>query len=141
MVHVDFSARMLNLPLKTKEEPLHPFTEQEMYGMLAILFGFVFLNNDETQAFKVRQLSTQACNALGPLVKLNVEQVSVGGWITKLADEVIQEGFLRAYGNSLIRRFLKSGMSIEDAVWCMIPTAAAGTANAAQQVNTSNYSC
>jgi len=51
-----------------------------------------------------------------------------------LADGIKKNGFLDQYGNALIRRLLDAGMPIEEVVWIIMPTVAAGTANQGQQV-------
>ena len=134
MVHVNFSAIMWHLPLKTEQKPLNPFTEKQLYDILALLFGYVFLDRDETASFTIRTLAKQACDALAELVKINVTEVSLGAWIKKLVDGIQKDGFLDSYGNTLIRRLLEQGMSIEEIIWIIMPTAAAGTANQGQQV-------
>lgn len=134
MVHVHFVSQLFNLPLKTEENPFNPFTEKQMYDILALLFGYVFLNRDEVQSFQIRKLSAEACAAVSTLVTFNVKEISLGGWVKKLADGIKKDGFLDSYGNSFIRRLLDDGMSIEEIVWIIMPTAAAGTANQGQQV-------
>ena len=134
MVHVHFVSQLYNLPLKTEDTPFHPFTEKQMYDILALLFGYVFLDRDEVQSFKIRKISAEACGALSSLVTFNVKEISLGGWVKKLADGIKKDGFLDSYGNAFIRRLLDDGMSIEEIVWIILPTAAAGTANQGQQV-------
>ena len=134
MVHVDFVAALWHLPLKTPQYPHNPFTEQELYDIFALIFGYVFLNNDEVMAFKIDALAAEVCDAVSALVKVNVKEVQLGGFVKKLADEIEGRGILHQYGNALIRRFLDEGMSFEEIVWIIIPTAAAGCANQAQQV-------
>jgi linoleate 8R-lipoxygenase / 9,12-octadecadienoate 8-hydroperoxide 8R-isomerase len=136
MVHVNFSAIMWHLPLKTEQHPLNPFTEKQLYDILALLFGYVFLDRDETQSFTIRALTAQAASGLAELIKVNVTEISLGAWIKKLVDGIQKDGFLDSYGNTLIRRLLAEGMSIDEVVWVIIPTAAAGTANQGQQVAT-----
>jgi hypothetical protein len=134
MVHVNFVSKLFNLPLKTEENPRNPFTEKQLYDILALLFGYVFLDKDEVQSFKIRKLAAEACEALSTLVKFNVKEISLGGWVKKLADGIKQDGFLDSYGNSFIRRLLNAGMPFEEIVWIIMPTAAASTANQGQQV-------
>jgi len=134
MVHVQFTSLLLNLPLKTEKHLRLPFTEKQMYDILAVLFGFVFLNRDEATSYKVRTLAEQASSALGELVKLNVEEVRLGGWVKKLADNVSEHPFLSSYGNNFIRRLLDAGYSADQITWIIMPTAASGCANQGQQV-------
>jgi linoleate 8R-lipoxygenase / 9,12-octadecadienoate 8-hydroperoxide 8R-isomerase len=138
MVHVDFVCQLFNLPLKTEENAYKPFTEKQMYDILALLFGCVFLDKDEAQSFKIRKLSAEATEALSTFIKLNVKDVSIGGWVKKLADGIKKGGFLDAYGNNLIRRLLDEGMPFEEVVWVILPTAVAATANQGQQVSPSS---
>src|SRR5271154_6006930 len=134
MVHVNFTAQLFNLPLKTEDDSLEPFTEKQLYDILALLFGYVFLDRDEVQSWTIRTLAKQACDAIASLVKINVNEIAFGGWVKKLADGIKKDGFLDQYGNALIRRLLDSGMSIEEVLWIIVPTASAGTANQGQQV-------
>jgi len=133
MVHVHFTAQLFQLPLKTEENEHHPFTEKQLYDILALLFGCVFLDKDEVASWKIRTLAAKASSALGQLVMLNIKEVSRGGWLKKLADNVKKDGFLDSYGNYFIRRLLDMGMSFEEICWIIMPTAAAGTANQGQQ--------
>jgi hypothetical protein len=134
MVHVNFVSQLFHLPLKTEENPRNPFTEKQLYDILALLFGYVFLNRDEVMAFKIKLITGLASDALSELVKFNVKEVSLGGWIKKLADGISKDGYLDNYGNSFIRRLLDMGMPVDEIVWIIMPTAAAGTANQGQQV-------
>jgi linoleate 8R-lipoxygenase / 9,12-octadecadienoate 8-hydroperoxide 8R-isomerase len=138
MVHVNFTAQLFNLPLKTEEHKHFPFTEKQLYDILALLFGYVFLDRDETASFKIRKIAAKACDALATLVKFNVKEVSLGGWIKKAADGISKDGFLDSYGNSFIRKLLDAGKSIDEITWIIMPTAAAGTANQGQQVVSSS---
>jgi hypothetical protein len=139
MVHVNFVSQLFNLPLKTEDHPRHPFTEKQLYDILALLFGYVFLDKDEVKSFKIRKVGKDACDALAALVKLNVKEISLGGWVKKLADGIKKDGFLDSYGNTLIRRLLDAGMSFDEVVWIIMPTAAAATANQGQQVVNDEY--
>ena len=134
MVHVNFVAQFFNLPLKTEQAPLKPFTEQNLYDILALLYGYVFLNRDEVQAFKVKTLAVQACEALSTFVKANIKEVALSGVFKKMADGHRKDGSLYSYANSLVRRLLEAGMPTEEIVWIFMMTAAFGTANQAQQV-------
>lgn len=135
MVHVHFVAQLFDLPLKTEKNPRYPFTEKQLYDILALLFGYVFLDRDEAASFKVRKIAAKACEALSTLVKLNVKEVSFGGFIKKLSDNFKEDGFLDSYGNDFIRRLLKAGKSVDEITWIIMPTAAAATANQGQQVH------
>jgi hypothetical protein len=134
MVHVNFTAQLFSLPLKTEKDKNFPFTEKQLYDILALLFGYVFLDKDETASFKIRKIAAKASAALAELVKFNVKEVSLGGWVKKAADGIRKDGFLDSYGNNFIRRLLDAGKSIDEIIWIIMPTAAAGTANQGQQV-------
>jgi linoleate 8R-lipoxygenase / 9,12-octadecadienoate 8-hydroperoxide 8R-isomerase len=132
MVHVRFTAQLFQLPLKTEEHDKNPFTEKQLYDIMALLFGYVFLDRDETASWKIRTEAAKYCDALAKLVEFNVKHVSVGGWIKKLSDGIKKDGFLDDFGNAFIRRLLDAGKSIQEIVWIILPTAAAGTANQGQ---------
>lgn len=134
MVHVNFVAQLFDLPLKTEKNPRYPFTEKQLYDILALLFGYVFLDRDEASSFKIRKIAAKACEALSTIVKFNVKEVSFGGYFKKLSDNFKEDGFLNNYGNDFIRRLLKAGKSVDEITWIIMPTAAASTANQGQQV-------
>ena len=136
MVHVRFVAQFFSFPLKengllSSKEPL---TEKQMYDILSALFGYVFLDKDETASFKLRVAVMEAYKLLSELVKANVALVSHGGKVKSWADGLHPDGFLDSYGNNLIRRLVKAGKSIDAIVTDILPTAAASTANQGQQV-------
>jgi len=133
MVHTEFASRLFNLPLKDEEHPLHPFTEKQMYDILGLLFGYVFLDRDEAMSWQIRTLGKQACDGLATLVMFNIKEVARGGILKKFADDIEKDGFLDKYGNAFIRRLLDMKMSMEEILWIIMPTAAAGTANQGQQ--------
>src|ERR1700737_1554661 len=115
MVHVRFVAQFFSFPLKengllSSKEPL---TEKQMYDILSALFGYVFLDKDETASFKLRVAVMEAYKLLSELVKANVALVSHGGKVKSWADGLHPDGFLDSYGNNLIRRLVKAGKSID----------------------------
>jgi linoleate 8R-lipoxygenase / 9,12-octadecadienoate 8-hydroperoxide 8R-isomerase len=134
MVHVQFTSQLFNLPLKDDEHPDHPFSEKQMYDILALLFGYVFLDRDETASWKIRTLGAQVCEGLATLVMFNIKEVAVGGVLKKLADDIKKDGFLDSYGNFFIRRLLDMKLSLDEICYIIMPTAAAGMANQGQQV-------
>jgi hypothetical protein len=140
MVHVNFTAQLFQLPLKTAEHDHYPFTEKQLYDILALLFGYVFLDRDEVASWKLRTTAAKVCEALSTLVMFNIKEVSRGGVIKRFADDIKKDGFLDKYGNDFIRRLLDMKMSLEEICWIIMPTAAAGTANQGQQVRRSIFS-
>lgn len=134
MIHVQFVAALFALPLKEPDSKKEPLTEKQLYDILAVLFGYVFLNNDETVGFALKTIVTEAYNTLSKLVKSNVTIVARGGKIKSWLDSVEKNGHLASYGNKLIQRLLKGGKTVDEITKDIMPTAAAATANQGQQV-------
>lgn len=134
MAHVHFVAQLFNLPLKTEEKPMNPFTEKQLFDILNLIFTEVFLNLDEVAAFKLRKTAAQAKEALADLVKFNVKRISLLDWITKVAPSMKREGFLDHYGDSFIKRLLDQGKSEDEITYIIVATAVGAAGNQAQQV-------
>jgi hypothetical protein len=135
MIHVQFVAALFTFPLKEPNSKREPLTEKQLYEILAVLFGYVFLNTDEVVGFSLKAAVTEAYKTLSELVKFNVALVARGGKIKSWVDGIEKNGFLDSYGNNFIRRLLKAGKTIDEITKEIVPTAAAGTANQGQQVH------
>jgi hypothetical protein len=137
MVHVQFVAALFSLPLKEPDSKREPLTEKQLYSILSVLFGYVFLNNDEIAGFSLKGSATDAYKVLSELIRCNIATVSRGGKLKSWVDGVEKNGFLDSYGNNLIRRLLKAGKTIDEITRDIMPMATTATANQGQQVPTS----
>jgi hypothetical protein len=135
MVHVQFVSQLFTMPLKDPQSKLEPITEKQMWDILAILFGYVFLDRDEVSSFALHEAVNTYYKMLAQLVRFNVATVSHGGKVKSWLDGIEKDGFLDSYGNNFIRRMLKAGKTIDQITKDIMPTAAASTANQGQQVS------
>jgi linoleate 10R-lipoxygenase len=136
IAHTHFAANVFSLPLKTAEHPRGVYTEHELYMVLSVLFVGIFFDLDPVKSFPLRKAARAVTQQLGKLVEMNVQSVSMTGWIAGVIDGLREEeNALRDYGVHMIRRLLDSGMGVSEATWSQIvPTAGAMVANQAQVV-------
>ncbi|KAJ0342957.1 hypothetical protein KNSL1_010473 [Colletotrichum chrysophilum] len=120
MAHVHFASHVLNLPLKTKENPKGVFTEQEMYRVMSAVFDSVFLNSDPVKAFPLQQEAQRGLSELGAWLEKNVKTRS------KLPVDRAPGSHLASYGSNLVKNLSKDGVSTHDITWnYILPTAVA----------------
>jgi hypothetical protein len=132
---VQFVAALLALPLKDPKRKRETITEQQLHDSLCTLFGYVFLANDEIAGFSLKASATDAYKTLSGLVRSHVAAISRGGKIKSWADSAEQQGYLKSYGNNLIRRLLKAGKAVDEVTKDIISIATVATANNIQQVS------
>jgi hypothetical protein len=122
--------------LKTDEHPDGIFTEYEMYMVFAIAFAFIFLDSDPAKHFQLQEAALSLSQQLAKLVALNVKDVEDDTFLERLASQFRPERKeLASYGAHLIKRLLEGGKKVDEVVWEIMPTAAAGCANQAQAVS------
>lgn len=125
---------MFNFPLKTDETPHGLVTEWELFEAIGAIFTFLFFNGDEGSGLKLKNGTLQAYQQLSELVKLNVTAIKDLGDLDKAIDDLTEpNGFLKLYGNNLIRRMLAEGYSI-DSVVVQILLTSTGMINLSPQV-------
>jgi hypothetical protein len=135
IVFANFFGKMFNVPLKTDEHSHGLITEWEFFETTGAIFTFLFFNGDEGSGLKLKNGTQQAYDQLEQLLKLNVTAVKDLGGIDKAIDDLKnQKGFVKLYGDNLIRRMLKAGYSI-DSVVVQILLTSTGTANLSTQVH------
>jgi len=133
-VFANFFGKMFNFPLKTDETPRGLITEWELFEAVGAIFTFLFFNGDEASGLKLKNGTLQAYEQVSQLVKLNVTAVKALGDLDKAAyDLEHKSGFMRLYGDNLIRRMLKDGYSIDSVVTQILITST-GMINLSPQV-------
>ncbi|KAI9776651.1 MAG: hypothetical protein M1839_009457 [Geoglossum umbratile] len=133
VVPVRFTSEFFSLPLKTDEHPDGIFTEYEMYMVFAVAFAYIFLDMDPGKHFQLKEAAVSLSQQLTKLVTLNVKDVEDDTFLEKMVAQfkpVRKE--LASYGAHLIKRLLEGGKKVDEVVWEIMPTAAAGCANQAQ---------
>jgi hypothetical protein len=134
MVHVQFVSALFGLPLKEQGNKTQILTDKHLYDLLSTVFSHMCLDKDEVAGFSLKEKATEANETLTKLVRSNVVAVSRGRILKPWVDDVKTDGHLDSYCNSLIRKSLKAGKSIDEITKEIIPTAAAAFANQIQQV-------
>ena len=125
---------MFNFPLKTDETPHGLITEWELFEAMGAIFTFLFFNGDEASGLKLKNGTLQAYEQVSQLDKLNVTAVEALGELDKATyDLENRSGFMRLYGDNLIRRMLKNGYSVDSVVTQILLTST-GMINLSPQV-------
>ncbi|KAH8904704.1 linoleate diol synthase [Coniochaeta sp. PMI_546] len=133
IAHVHFAARMLNLPLKTKDNPKGIYSEQELYTVLALIFVAIFFDIDPTKSFPLRQAAKTVAQQLGKLIETNVKIAAGFGLKGLFTGSPAKGDPLSAYGVNLIKGLANSGLGTSDIAWSQIlPTAGAMVPNQAE---------
>ena len=128
-----FAAEVFSLPMKTDKNPLLPYTEQQLYTILALVFACIFYDADVAQSFPLRQASRMLTQQLGEIMRLVVEPIGASGLLQKLIDKFHTHSILPMYGKHMIEKLLDSGMSVKDVIWSqLLPTAGGMVANQGQ---------
>ena len=131
IVNVYFAAEMFMLPLKSKEHPHNPFTEQGMYLIFCAIFICVFFDVDPEASFKVHNQAKDAAKQLSQFLNAHALTVKLGPIVSKGVQYFTQRtesSPLRDYGLELIRRALdeNKGMKVEEVVGVHILGTASG---------------
>lgn len=140
IAHVHFASRIFNLPLKTASNPRGVYTEQEMYGVLAMIFITIFFDLDIVKSFALRQQTKVMCEGLGNLVEMNVKITRLTGgsgfFVGNISGKKKKDDPLASYGVNMIRGLLKKGLSNHDVTWShVMPTAGSMVPNQAEVVS------
>jgi len=134
LAHLHLASNVFSLPLKSDEHPRGILTEHELYQIVSVIFVAIFFDFDPASSFPLHQAAKAVTQAIGPLVETNVKLVQDTGFISGIADPILQEtGALKDYGVHMVRQLLKSGLGAHEIAWSQVlPTAVAMVANQAQ---------
>ena len=134
-----FAAEVFSLPMKTEQNEMHPYTEQELYMILALVFACIFYDADVAQSFPLCQASRKVTQQLGEIMKSVVEpigivgHIGISGFFDKVVDRFHTHSKLPIYGRHIIEHMLQSGMNVKEAIWSqLLPTAGGMVANQGQ---------
>lgn len=118
LAHVHFGSDLWMLPLKTEEHKLLPYTEHEMYLVMAAMFTAIFYDLDPGSSFAIRQKAKQLTQSLGKLVLENVKSIQHHGILSAIMQRVFPEDTtLKLFGRHLIERLLEKNTDTTDLVW------------------------
>jgi hypothetical protein len=136
IAHANYVAHFFDIPLQGNNGNSGAYTERELCDALAHLFGYVFLDLETAQSFKNRVVAIRDTQRMGKVMEAAVANVKVQRFpLLKYMFSMGSSGpVLPSYGTQLVNRLLGNGKSIDEAVWTIIPTAAAASATQAQGV-------
>ncbi|KAL2793140.1 heme peroxidase [Aspergillus keveii] len=133
VAHAYFCAEFFNMPLKgSSYSPADAYTARELSDALFQLFGYVFLDVDPPQSYKNRIVATRETERMGEFMAKAVSESS-GRFFSHSSRIFSSKSLLPGFGPQLVRRLREGGKSVEEAVWTIIPTAAAACATQAQE--------
>jgi hypothetical protein len=122
------------MPLKgSSYSPADAYTARELSDALFQLFGYVFLDVDPPQSYKNRIVATRETERMGEFMAKAVSESS-GRFFSHSSRIFSSKSLLPGFGPQLVKRLREGGKSVEEAVWTIIPTAAAACATQAQGV-------
>lgn len=139
--HAIFMAKMFHIPLKTPESWIPDVTVSQLYDILGALFAYVFLDGDVASSMFLRDAAKDAVEKLGKLVGIVCRAVKAKNILMPLdLGEIFgrrrqgqtAHGLLDNYGIKMIERLFEGGKSVDEVVWTIIPTAAAGVVTQSQ---------
>lgn len=120
LVNARFAASVFSLPIKTEEQPLGIYTEQELYQVLTVCFICIFFNADIAKSFQIREAAHMLAQQLGSLILLNVESINSTGFFADIVANLHNTSPLTDYGVHMIQRLLSSGLPVKDVVWTQL---------------------
>jgi linoleate 8R-lipoxygenase/9,12-octadecadienoate 8-hydroperoxide 8R-isomerase len=123
---VHFSAEVFNLPLKTAKHPLAPYTEHELYLVMALVFICIFFDKDPAKSFPLHVAARKVTQDLGHLVEARLKPLGLVSSMEQIMDLFHQKDPLPAYGKHMIMKLLESGLGLKDIVWSQILGTAGG---------------
>ena len=90
LAHIHFAADVFSLPLKTAENPHGIYSEHELYALFAAMFIGIFFDMDPAKSFPLRIAARAVTQGLGRLVEANVKSVNMTGWVSSIADTLME---------------------------------------------------
>ena len=131
LAQVHFSAEVFNLPLKTAANPLNPFSEEELYQVMAFVFITIFFADLEPATkMQLRQASRAATQELGKILEGRISPLSHGPieWVVDHFPRFHKNNPLSAYGTHMITKLMEANprLSVKDMVYSHILGTAGG---------------
>ncbi|RKK92075.1 Psi-producing oxygenase A [Fusarium oxysporum] len=134
LAHAHFTSQFFGIPLQEYGAGSDSYTVRALSDVLANLFGYVFLDLDTAASYKNRVVAAAETKSLGEKMQTTVAGIKAQRFpsLRHMLRIASSDGVLRSYGVELIDRLLESGKGVDEAVWTIIPTAAAACATQAQ---------
>ncbi|KEY73451.1 hypothetical protein S7711_07480 [Stachybotrys chartarum IBT 7711] len=133
LAHTHFVARMFNLPLKSTQNTKGIYSEQELYGVLSLMFTCIFFDIDPVKSYPLRLKAKEVAAQLGSIIETNVKLTTSLGIRGLFTGPKTKDDALAAYGTELIKGLSKTGLNASEITWSQVlPTAGAMVPNQAQ---------
>ncbi|EFY88096.1 heme peroxidase family protein [Metarhizium acridum CQMa 102] len=125
---------LFDIPLQENGAGSDNYTGRELSDVLANLFGYVFLDLDTAESFKNRIIAEADTKNLGEKMQARVAGIRAQSFpsLRHVLQLRSSDGALKSYGAELVERLLGSRKGVDEAVWTIIPTAAAASATQSQ---------
>ncbi|KAG8406472.1 hypothetical protein J3458_021304 [Metarhizium acridum] len=134
LAHAHFVSQLFDIPLQENGAGSDNYTGRELSDVLANLFGYVFLDLDTAESFKNRIIAEADTKNLGEKMQARVAGIRAQSFpsLRHVLQIRSSDGALKSYGAELVERLLGSRKGVDEAVWTIIPTAAAASATQSQ---------
>ena len=127
---VHFISELFCIPLGTKETDDVPFTEAEVYEMMAACYISFFFDPDPEHSFSLRQRARSGLSHLASEIQSNMESLRDRGLLSKLVHALPwmheEVRTLKSYGTALINRLLETERDVKHLTWANVIWPAAG---------------
>ncbi|EAA30613.1 fatty acid oxygenase [Neurospora crassa OR74A] len=110
-----FAAKVFGISLQTKNNTNGLYTPQELYAVLAVIFAAIFYDHDPVKTHQLRDAARTVATQLGTALESAVKsQTSFFGSLLGGGGSGSNNNALTAYGNDLVKRLSKAGLSASD---------------------------
>lgn len=106
-----FASHVFNIPLQSKSNAKGLYTPHELYAVLAVIFAAIFYPHDPVKNYQLHDAARTVAVQLGSALEGNVKSQ------TSFFGSILGGGSndpLATYGNDLIKRLSKAGLSSSD---------------------------
>ncbi|KAF2236511.1 heme peroxidase [Viridothelium virens] len=125
-----FISELFCIPIKTPEHPHVPFTEAELYEIMAACYISFFFDPDPEHSFDLRQRARPGLRLLAHEIQTNIVSLRDTGLVSRLLHALPwmhkEHRTLTSYGPECINRLLESGRDVRHLVWTNVIWSAAG---------------
>ncbi|SMR63435.1 unnamed protein product [Zymoseptoria tritici ST99CH_3D1] len=123
--HAIVTAHIFRIPLDNSGGTL---TATELYEAMATVFQYTFLDIDTAKTLAIKAAAKIAVTKLATAVSTSCAEVSNGN-LSFLESIFMKRDkgdvALPDYGTKLVQRLFEAGMSLDEVIWTIVPTAAA----------------
>jgi hypothetical protein len=133
--HAIVTAHIFRIPL---DDQGGIFTATELYEAMATVFQYTFLDIDTAKTLALKAAAKVATAKLAKAVSTSCHDVA-NGRLSFLESMFARpdkgDAVLPDYGTKLVQRLLDAGMSLDEVIWTIVPTAAAAAPIQSQGVS------